>query len=70
MTTSLAYMHAQGLEPTITKTLKQVVHEKPSNAALRLGELLKEQCAAYPRNRTPSYSLSLSRLSSLHTLRS
>ena len=45
MTTSLAYMQAQGLEPTITKTLKQVVHEKPSNAALRLGELLTEQCA-------------------------
>ena len=33
----------QNLESTLTEAVKQVVHEKPTNAARRLGELLTEK---------------------------
>ena len=33
----------QNLEATITEAVKQVMHEKPTNAARRLGELLTEK---------------------------
>ena len=44
----------QNLESTLTEAVKQVVHEKPTNAARRLGELLTEKSVT---SLTP-YSLS------------